>query len=79
MNFDTIGLVVVAAGFIAIVAMLMQVRKKGADMASPKRVMRHINDRRRFMGQPTLFDGDPALPESWTCNDVRRNEWRAKL
>lgn len=51
---------------------------KGATTARPRQVMRHINARRVRLGQPPLYLGDPTLPASWTCNDVRRQQWRNK-
>lgn len=78
MNFDGFSVMFLLLGAIVLMVMLMQVTPRGATSANPKRVMRHINKRRRFMGLPELFSGDPVLPKGWTCNDVRVQEWEGR-
>lgn len=78
MNFDTLSVAFLLIGAVCLIAMLVQRTPTGATSASPRRVMRHINKRRRFMGLPALYLGDCRMPKGWTCNDVRRQEWEGK-
>lgn len=77
MNFETMPIVFMSiAAVFAVMALLP--KKRGATRAGPRRVMNHINKRRRLMGQPALYLGDPTLPKGWTCNDVRIQEWEGR-
>lgn len=75
MQPETVFLMIAA---VSIVALMCHRTPTGATNATPKRVMRHINKRRRFMGQPALYLGDPVLPDDWECNATRVQDWRAK-
>ena len=75
MQPETIFLMIAA---VSILAMICHRSPTGATSAGPKRVMRHINKRRRFMGLPALYLGDCRMPKGWTCNDVRRQEWEGR-
>lgn len=77
MSFDSTPIVFIAlAAAFAVMAIIPE--RRGATKAGPRRVMKHINKRRRFMGLPALYMGDPTMPKGWTCNAVRRQEWGGK-
>ena len=75
MQPETVFLMIAAA---ALLALICHRKPTGATQAGPRRVMKHINKRRRFMGLPALYLGDCRMPKGWTCNATRVQEWEGK-